>query len=281
MEPIKEARSSTTLPLPSSVRLPAYPDQLQRLLELRAIIVGAGTVAELAEDLVLVRSEVMLDKTGAELLVSKLDRLSRDLAMIATLMKEKDVSFRVASMPGADSMMIGIYAVLAQKEREMISERTKAALAAAKARGKKLGGYREGALEKANAKRTKAADERATKLIVPMKGQGKSLKAIADRLNEMGIATVRGGTWEAKASAGCWTGCASPTRTRHDVVIGPDSRPRGGRAIGSVIAGRVVRTAFPAGSHKEARPSPPSIIGRPRFGRGGLQARCRFVRTAC
>jgi DNA invertase Pin-like site-specific DNA recombinase len=65
----------------------------------------------------------LVRKTGAELLVSKLDRLSRDLAMIASLMKEKDVSFRVASMPGADSMMIGIYAVLAQKERETIAGR--------------------------------------------------------------------------------------------------------------------------------------------------------------
>jgi DNA invertase Pin-like site-specific DNA recombinase len=89
-----------------------------------------------------------------------------------------------------------------QKESEMISERTKAALAAAKKRGKKLGGYREGALEKANAKRTKAADKQAkkfAKVIVPLKQQGLALKAIADRLNEMGIATVRGGTWEAKA----------------------------------------------------------------------------------
>ncbi|ULJ70634.1 recombinase family protein [Rhizobium gallicum] len=98
--------------------------------------------------------------------------------------------------------MIGIYAVLAQKEREMISERTKSALAAAKRRGKKLGGYREGALEKANAKRTKAADRQATKfakIILPLKQQGMTLKAIAERLNEMGIATVRGGAWEAKA----------------------------------------------------------------------------------
>lgn len=144
----------------------------------------------------------LVRKTGAELLVSKLDRLSRDLAMIANLMKEKDVSFRIASMPGADSMMIGIYAVLAQKEREMISERTKSALAAAKRRGKKLGGLREGALEKANAKRTKAADRRATKfakIILPLKQQGMTLKAISERLNEMGIATVRGGAWEAKA----------------------------------------------------------------------------------
>jgi DNA invertase Pin-like site-specific DNA recombinase len=141
-------------------------------------------------------------KRGAELLVSKLDRLSRDLAMIANLMKEKDISFRIASMPGADSMMIGIYAVLAQKEREMISERTKSALAAAKRGGKKLGGYREGAIEKANAVRRKAADTQATRfarIIVPLKKQGMTLKAIAERLNEMGVATVRGGKWDAKA----------------------------------------------------------------------------------
>ncbi|MBW9116618.1 recombinase family protein [Rhizobium cauense] len=144
----------------------------------------------------------LVRKTGAELLVSKLDRLSRDLAMIAKLMKEKDVAFRIASMPGADSMMIGIYAVLAQKEREMISERTKSALAAAKRRGTKLGGYREGALEKANALRTKVADKQAekfAKIIMPLKQQGMTLTGIAERLNEMGIVTVRGGAWEAKA----------------------------------------------------------------------------------
>ncbi|MGR9297802.1 recombinase family protein [Rhizobium leguminosarum] len=144
----------------------------------------------------------LVRKTGAELLVSKLDRLSRDLAMIANLMKEKDVSFRIASMPGADSMMIGIYAVLAQKEREMISERTKSALAAAKRRGKKLGGYRDGAIEKANATRTKAADQQATKfakIILPLKQQGLPLKTIAERLDQMGITTVRGGKWDATA----------------------------------------------------------------------------------
>jgi DNA invertase Pin-like site-specific DNA recombinase len=105
-------------------------------------------------------------------------------------------------VPEADSMMIGIYAVLAQVQREMISERTKAALAAAKKRGKKLCGYREGALEKASTKRTKAADKQArkfAKVIVPLKQQGLTLEAIAERLNQMGIATVRGGTWEAKA----------------------------------------------------------------------------------
>lgn len=105
-------------------------------------------------------------------------------------------------MPGADSMVIGIYAVLAQKEREMISERTKSALAAAKRGGKKLGGYREGAIEKANAVRRKAADTQATRfarIIVPLKKQGMTLKAIAERLNEMGVATVRGGKWDAKA----------------------------------------------------------------------------------
>ncbi len=144
----------------------------------------------------------LVRRTGAELLVSKLDRLSRDLAMIANLMKEKNVAFRIASMPGADSMMIGIYAVLAQKEREMISERTKAALAAAKRRGKKLGGHREGALEKANGIRVKAADTQAkkfAKIIVPLKQQGMTLKGISEHLNDMKVATVRGGKWDAKA----------------------------------------------------------------------------------
>lgn len=140
----------------------------------------------------------LVRKTGAELLVSKLDRLSRDLAMIASLMKDKDVSFRVASMPGADSMMIGIYAVMAQKEREMISERTKAALRSAKARGVKLGGFREGAAEASAEVRGERADAYAQKIwhiIKPLISQGLSLRQIADTLNRSGTATAAGSSW--------------------------------------------------------------------------------------
>ena len=77
--------------------------------------------------------------TGATLLVAKLSRLSRDAAFVLTLMKDSSIQFKVASMPDADNFQLGIYALLNQQEREQISTRTKAALAAAKARGVKLG----------------------------------------------------------------------------------------------------------------------------------------------
>lgn len=75
----------------------------------------------------------------AALVFAKLDRLSRDVEFIAGFMK-RGVPFRCADIPTADEFMLHMYAVLAHKERRYISERTKAALAVAKARGVKLGG---------------------------------------------------------------------------------------------------------------------------------------------
>ena len=75
---------------------------------------------------------------GATLVIAKLDRLSRDAHFLLGLQKA-DVRFVAADMPEANEMVVGIMAVVAQAERKMISERTKVALAAAKARGKRLG----------------------------------------------------------------------------------------------------------------------------------------------
>src|SRR3954462_2324050 len=75
--------------------------------------------------------------TGATLLVAKLDRLSRDAAFLLGLQKA-GVPMVFADMPHANGFMIGVMAMLAQHERELISQRTKAALQAAKARGQKL-----------------------------------------------------------------------------------------------------------------------------------------------
>ena len=141
----------------------------------------------------------MVRRTGAELLVAKLDRLSRKVAFIATLMDDAKVRLRVASMPYADKFQLHIHAALAEQEREFISIRTKAALAEAKARGVKLGGVRDktnrrNAAVQANAR---ARAEKVASMIRPMRQQGASLRQIAEALNAASVPTARGGQWQA------------------------------------------------------------------------------------
>ncbi len=113
----------------------------------------------------LVKALDICRKTGATLLVSKLDRLSRRLSFIATLMEDPKVSFRVASIPRASKIELHLYAMLAEQERDFISMRTKAALAVAKSRGTKLGGLRD-ATGKRNDALQAEAQGRAVKVAV-------------------------------------------------------------------------------------------------------------------
>lgn len=145
--------------------------------------------------------------TGATLVVAKLDRLSRNAAFLMTL-RDSGVSFVAADLPEANTMTVGVMAVVAQHEREAISQRTKAALAAAKARGKKLGGFRAGAAQIARYHRDgveairqralKAAEERREPVEALLK-EGCSLTTIASRLNADSVRTSRGGKWTATA----------------------------------------------------------------------------------
>ena len=143
---------------------------------------------------------------GAALVIAKLDRLSRDAHFLLSLQKA-GVRFLAVDMPHADNFTVGILAMVAQKEREMISARTRDALAAAKRRGAKLGGDR-GNLPAVAAQGTEAsarvrsekAQRRASDLmpiINEHKKNGKSLAAIANELNAKGIKTPRGGEWQA------------------------------------------------------------------------------------
>jgi DNA invertase Pin-like site-specific DNA recombinase len=137
--------------------------------------------------------------TGATLLVAKLDRLSRSVAFIATLMEDKKLDFTVATMPNADKFQLHIYAALAQQEREFISTRTKSALAEAKARGVKLGGNRPN--NQARHKAVKAmADQNAmavSQIIKDHREAGKTYRYIAQQMNNLNISTAKNGKWHA------------------------------------------------------------------------------------
>lgn len=138
-------------------------------------------------------------KEGADLLVSKLDRLSRRVSFIATLMEDPKVKLRVASMPYADKFQLHVYAALAEQEREFIAARTKAALAEAKARGRKLGGLRDQTGRRNAAVKANALEraERVASIVTPLRERGATLQAVADALNTAGVVTARGGKWHA------------------------------------------------------------------------------------
>jgi DNA invertase Pin-like site-specific DNA recombinase len=129
---------------------------------------------------------------NAMLIVAKLDRLSRKASFILNLMDE-GFRFRCADMENADEFQLHLYAILAQKERSMISERTKAALAKAKERGVLLGGSHHTKQERAN---TFAKDIHAD--IQMLLDSGITMPAaIAKALNERAVRTSRGSEWGA------------------------------------------------------------------------------------
>lgn len=145
--------------------------------------------------------------SGATLVVAKLDRLSRNLAFLAKL-QDSGARFVAADMPEANELTIHIMAAVAQAERKAISTRTKEALAAAKARGVRLGGNRGNIddLRKGPAKsaevRGRQARERASKVRRQIEamcagGDARSLRQIAAALNDRGITAPRGGKWHA------------------------------------------------------------------------------------
>lgn len=133
-------------------------------------------------------------KENAVLVVAKLDRLSRKVSFIASLMEEKGLTFKVAQMPYADAFQLHIYAALAEQEKMFIASRTRAALAAAKERGVRLGAPIHHIDELAAAKKEKALKDarRVEGVIVPLRQSGASLKKICEVLNASGARTSRG-----------------------------------------------------------------------------------------
>lgn len=131
-------------------------------------------------------------KIKAPIIVAKLDRLSRDVAFIAGLMASH-VPFTCCDLPDADPFMLHIYAAMAEQERRLISQRTKAALAAKKAQGVKLGNPNLAAaraigLEKARAR----AGEHAAMIRAAMPTEATTHTAAARHLNAQGLTTITG-----------------------------------------------------------------------------------------
>ncbi len=142
----------------------------------------------------------------ATLVIAKLDRLARNVAFIANLM-EAGVDFVACDLPDANRLTLHIMAAMAEHEREAISKRTKEALQAAKARGRKLGWSIPGRDDQARASRTgvkvngDAADQFAANVapvIADIQRAGvTTLQGIADALNARGVKTARGRQWYA------------------------------------------------------------------------------------
>jgi DNA invertase Pin-like site-specific DNA recombinase len=142
-------------------------------------------------------------KKSARLIIAKLDRLSRNAAFIFTL-RDSGVDFVCADMPDANTLTVGIFAVLAQHEHEMISSRTKAALAAKKRQGAKLG-KPENLGDKARARsievrrrlaETNISNIQVTDIIADKRKQKMSFQQIAEHLNKKGYKTRMGKTYQ-------------------------------------------------------------------------------------
>jgi DNA invertase Pin-like site-specific DNA recombinase len=150
-------------------------------------------------------------RIGATLLVARLDRLSRSVRFIATVL-DAGVEFRACDVPDASRLLLHILSAVAEAEAVAISQRTKAALAAARTRGVRLGAEnpacrnltsdaaRTGRVRGAEANRAKAvADNNSDVLpiVIGLRNSGRSLRQIAESLNGDGITTRKGSAWTA------------------------------------------------------------------------------------
>lgn len=145
--------------------------------------------------------------TNSTLLIAKLDRLSRNVAFLATL-QQAGTKFVACDLPEANELVVHILAAVAQAERKAISERTKAALAVAKARGVRLGNPRLRAgnaasaaiARKARTKKTEDRDAELREVIENAERQDHlTLRQLARYLNELGISSAQGKHWHANS----------------------------------------------------------------------------------
>jgi len=131
-------------------------------------------------------------KAKGPVIVAKLDRLSRDVNFVSSLMVHKVPFITVELGADTDPFLLHLFAALAERERRIIGERTRLALAAAKARGVKLGGTNAQSIE--NQKAALARAEALRPLLDELAALG-SDRAIATELNKRGVETPAGGRW--------------------------------------------------------------------------------------
>lgn len=161
-------------------------------------------------------------EVNATLLIAKLDRLARNVSFIFQLKEELQqagVDFIALDLPEANTLTLGIMASMAQHERELISQRTKAGLAEAKRKGVKLGTpsnltpearQRAHASIKRNATENQA-NRHAWHFIKPLRQSGMSFRKIADALNKEGYTTRRGKPFHAQQVYNIWKRFNTPT----------------------------------------------------------------------
>ena len=138
----------------------------------------------------------------ATLIIAKLDRLARNVHFISGLI-ESGVQFKAADMPSADRFMLHVYAAMAEEEGRRISERTKAALAAARARGVKLGTSCRALADK----KIQEAENHCKQIGPIIKGHkanGLAVRKIADRLNLDSVPSYSGGKWHPSTVQRLW-----------------------------------------------------------------------------
>ena len=160
------------------------PEVIQEFVEVES---GASASRPLLEEAL-----NLCRRHQASLLVQKVDRITRDLEVLARIVKDPLVTVRVASLPNADNFQIHLFGCLAAQEREFISTRTKAALAAAKERGVRLGNPRIAEMNSARKRTARKFAYVHAPLVWSLHNKGRSNQEIADVLNESGFTTPRG-----------------------------------------------------------------------------------------